>query len=254
MRQGGKILAFVLREVAKAVKPGVTTQSLNDLAEKLIVERGAAPAFLGYQGYPASLCTSVNEEIVHALPSSRKLREGDIVGLDLGVLWPSEQCGSCPFSQGCGGQRGLNTDMAITAPVGEISPEAQKLIETAEGALKAAIAKIKPGRKLSEISGEIQRYVEKSGLAVIRELIGHGVGYDLHEEPDIPNYQASWLKDVVLKEGMVLALEPMVAAGGGKIKKTKDKHGYATADKSLAAHFEHTVAITSEGAEILTKI
>ncbi len=253
MRQGGKILAFVLGKVAQAVKPGVTTQSLNDLAEKLIAQSGAAPAFLGHDGYPASLCTSVNEEIVHAIPSNRVLREGDILGLDLGILWPPEKCGACPLSRGCGGQRGLNTDMAITVPVGRVSPEAQKLIDVAAGALNAAVAKIKPGRKLSEISKEIQRYVEKSGLTVIRELIGHGIGYDLHEEPDIPNYHADWLKDAVLKEGMVLALEPMVSSGGWKIKKSKDKHGYETADKSLSAHFEHTVAVTDRGAEILTR-
>ncbi len=255
MRQGGRILASVLFEVAKAAKPGVTTQSLNDLAEELIFQYGASPAFLGHEGYPATLCTSVNEEIVHALPSKRVLKEGDILSLDLGVLWPPERCGVCPLNaQGCGGQQGLNTDMAITIPIGEIKPQAEKLIKAAEGALKAAINKIKPGRKLSEVSQEIQRFAEKEGFAVIRDLIGHGIGYDLHEEPDIPNYKANWLKEIILKKGMVLALEPMLSCGDWKIKKSKDKYGYLTADKSLAAHFEHTVAVTDSGAEILTKI
>ncbi len=261
MRQGGKILAFVLSEVAKAVKPGVTTARLDELAASLIYEQGALPGFKGFEGYPAALCTSVNEQIVHALPSERKLIEGDIIGLDLGVLWPSEHCATCPFGEElapngarCGGQKGFYTDAAITLPVGKISAEATKIIEVARGALGAAIDKIKPGRKISEISQAIQKHTEDVGFSVIRELVGHGIGCDLHEEPEIPNFVSDKFKDVVLKEGMVLALEPMISAGAHKIKKSKDKFGYETEDGSLATHFEHTVAVTKNGVEILTKI
>lgn len=255
MRQGGKILAAVLSEVAKAVKPGVTTAYLNELAEKLLYQNGALPAFKNFQGYPASLCTSVNEEIVHALPSERQLKQGDIIGLDLGVLWPPEHCGACLYSSGhCGGQRGLCTDAAITVAVGKVSPEAKRLIEVAKGALDIAVRKIKPGRKLSGISAAIQRYVENAGFSVIRELVGHGIGCELHEAPEIPNFTGSKFKDVILKEGMTLAIEPMISAGHWRIKKSKDKFGFQTEDKSLAAHFEHTLAVTKEGCEILTRI
>jgi methionyl aminopeptidase len=254
MRQGGKILASVLSQVAQAAKPGVTTQFLDELAERLIYEHGALPGFKGFDGYPAILCTSVNEEIVHVLPSERKLKEGDIIGLDLGVLFPPERCGSCSMSQGCGGQQGMYTDAAATIAVGKISSEASKLIEVASGALNSAIEKIKPGQKLSEVSRAIQNYVEKQGFAVIRDLVGHGVGCDLHEAPEIPNFASDRFADVELKEGMVLAIEPMISNGGHKIKRSKDKFGYETEDKSLAAHFEHTVAVIKGGAEILTKI
>lgn len=247
-------MAVVLSEVAKAVKPGVTTESLDELAERLIYENGALPGFKGFDGYPATLCTSVNEEVVHALPSERKLKEGDIIGLDLGVLFPPERCGSCPLSQGCGGQQGMYTDAAITVAVGKSSPEASKLIEAARGALNVAIAKIKPGRKLSDISAAIQKHAQDAGFAVIRQLVGHGIGCDLHEPPEIPNFVGGNFKDEVLKEGMVLAIEPMISAGDWLVKKSKDKFGFETEDKSLAAHFEHTVAVTKDGTEILTKI
>lgn len=257
MRQGGKILALVLSEVAQKIKPGVTTKELDELAENLIYQNGALPGFKGFDDYPAALCTSINEEIVHALPSSRQLKDGDIIGLDLGVLYPSEHCASCAMSQGCGGQRGLYTDAAITVAVGNASQEARKIIEVAKGALAVAIDKIKPGRKLSEVSSAIEDFVKKQGFAVIRELIGHGVGYELHEDPEIPNFNFAntrQFKDAVLQEGMTLAIEPMLAAGSHKIKKSKDKFGYLTEDDSLAAHFEHTVVVTEKGCEILTKI
>jgi methionyl aminopeptidase len=254
MRQGGKILGSVLFAVAKEVKPGVTTEDLNNLAERLIYEQGALPAFKGFQGYPASLCTSVNEEIVHALPSARALKEGDIIGLDLGVLWPPEKCGSCFYNQGCDGQAGLYTDAALTVPVGTVSPQAVKIIEVARGALNAAIEEVRPGRKLSEISVAIQKYVEKESFSVIRELVGHGIGCELHEPPEIPNFAHSGFQDALLQEGMALAIEPMISAGSHKIKKSKDKFGFETDDKSLTAHFEHTVIVTKEGGEVLTKV
>lgn len=268
MRQGGQILASVLFEVAKEVKPGVTTAHLNDLAEKLIAQQGALPAFKGFQGYPTALCTSVNEEIVHALPSERQLKQGDIIGLDLGILWPPssaghepslawppEQCGACPYSSGgCASQRGMFTDAALTIPVGKVSSEANRLIEVARGALNKAIETIKPGRKLSDVSGAIQKYVEKEGFSVIRDLVGHGIGYELHEAPEIPNFVGGKHQDTVLKEGMTLALEPMLSAGHHKVKKSKDGYGFETEDKSLTVHFEHTVAVTKNGCDVLTKI
>ncbi len=263
MRQGGHILASVLFEVAKKIKPGITTKELDELAEDLIYQQGALPGFKGFNDYPAALCTSINEEIVHALPSARKLKHGDIIGLDLGVLWPPENCNSCAMAHSCGGsprgealrgEQGLFTDAAITVAVGKVSPEAKKIISAAKGALDVAIDKIKPGRKLSEVSAAIEAYVAKQGLAVIRELVGHGVGYDLHEDPEIPNFASHYFQDVVLKEGMTLAVEPMVSVGSHKIKKSKDKYGYETEDGSLAAHFEHTVVVTKNGCEVLTKI
>lgn len=257
MRQGGKILASVLFEVAKKIKPGVITKELDELAESLIYQKGALPGFKGFNDYPAALCTSINEEIVHALPANRKLKEGDIIGLDLGVLYPPEHCASCPMSSAsCGSQRGLYTDAAITVAVGEASQEAKKLISATKEALNAAVAKVKPGRKLSEVSAAIEATAKKYGFAVTRELIGHGVGYELHEDPEIPNFDFSGtkhFKDLVLKEGMTLAIEPMLTAGSYKIKKSKDKFGYLTEDDSLAAHFEHTVVVTEKGAEILTE-
>jgi len=253
MRQGGKILGSVLAALEKEAKPGVTTAHLNELAEELILKAGGWPAFKGFQGYPAALCASVNEEIVHALPSERKLKEGDIVGLDLGVLFPAENCSACPFSsKECGSQPGLNTDAAITVKVGRVSEEAERLVRTAKEALQAAIDLVRPGRKISEISSAIQKRAEKEGFSAIRELIGHGVGYELHEDPDIPNYFDDRFKDVILKEGMTLAIEPMISSGSYKIKKGKDGFVYETADKSLASHFEHTVAVTKDGCEILT--
>ncbi len=253
MRQGGEILASVLFELSKKVKPGVSTKHLNELAETLIYQHGALPGFKGFDNYPATLCTSINEEIVHALPSGRKLKDGDIIGLDLGVLWPPENCSTCAMAQGCGGQKGLFADAAITVPVGRVSPEAKRLIAAAKGALEAAITKVKPGVHLKEVSATIEAYAAKHGFVAIRELIGHGIGYALHEEPDIPNFVSQHFKDVVLKEGMALAIEPMLSAGSHKIKKSKDKFGYLTEDDSLAAHFEHTVIVTKTGCEILTK-
>lgn len=254
MREGGRKLAQVLHQVVKAVKPGISTKDLDLLAEKLISEAGAAPAFKNYRGFPASLCTSVNEEIVHGLPTKKKiLQEGDIIGLDLGVVYPPELCFSCPLGSGhCGGTPGLFTDMAITVGVGKISLKAEKLIKIAKGALGVALKEIRADAYLGDVSSAIQKYAESAGFSVIRELVGHGVGKDLHESPEIPNYGKP-RSGVKLKEGMTLAIEPMIAAGGYKIATAKDGFAYETADRSLAAHFEHTVAVTKNGCEILTQ-
>lgn len=257
MRQGGKILAKILNEVAKAVKPGITTKELDKLASELIFLSGAKPAFLGYEGFPAALCTSVNEEIVHALPSKRKLEERDIIGLDLGILYPSESCFSCPFEKECSSKgllvQGFYTDMALTLPVGQIEPQTAKLIEVAREALEIGFEKIKAGNHIGDISFAIQQYVEEQGFSVIRDLVGHGIGKKLHEDPKIPNFGQPNIGPE-LKVGMTLAIEPMITAGQYKIKKSKDGFGYETEDSSLSAHFEHTVAVTEDGYEVLTRV
>ncbi|MBI1866209.1 MAG: type I methionyl aminopeptidase [Candidatus Staskawiczbacteria bacterium] len=236
MREGGRILANVLSQIEKMVKPGVTTIELDRAAEALILKHGAAPAFKGYEKFPYSLCASVNEEIVHGFPSERILKEGDIIGLDLGVLY-----------------KNYNTDMAITVPVGNISFEAKRLIMVTKKALKRGIKKVRPGNTIGDIGNTIQRYIEDQGFGVVRDLCGHGIGKELHEDPRIPNFGTRH-KGEVLKEGMVICLEPMVTIGDWHLKKAQDGYGYATKDGSLSAHFEHTMAVTKEGVKILTEL
>lgn len=244
---GGKILASVLKEVASRVKPGVTLLELDQLAEKLIREKGAEPSFKGYKSkytpgiFPSSLCASVNDEVVHA-PGNRPyvLKDGDIVGLDLGVIYKK-----------------LYTDHAITVGVGTITKEAKRLIKVTQKTLALALEKVKPGNFIHHISAAVQKYVEAEGFSVVRELVGHGVGYEIHEDPKIPNYVPSGGPDtrVEIKEGMVLAIEPMVNAGGWKVT-TSQEDGWSvkTVDHSWSAHFEHTVVVTKKGYEILTKV
>jgi len=252
MREGGKILAKIMEELEKAVKPGIATKELDRLAESLIFNYGAKPSFKGYinrkdgilDPYPASLCTSINEEIVHCLPSNRILKEGEIISLDLGIFY-----------------KGFHTDMAITLPVldpsagrtrvGKVDPEAQRLIKVTKKALKRGITEIKSGNHLGDIENAIQKYVESQGFEVVRDLCGHGIGRELHEDPQILNFGKKGSGPEV-KEGMVLCLEPMVAIGDPTIKRAKDGWGYQTFDDSLSAHFEHTIAVTKKGAEILT--
>lgn len=236
LRQGGKILAKIIEELKKEVKPGVITKYLNKVAEDLVFSWGAKPSFKGFERFPAVLCTSINEEIVHAVPGKRKLKEGDVLSLDLGIRF-----------------NGYCTDMAITIPVGKISKEAKKLIKITKEALKIGIKRAKPGSYLGDIGYVIQKYVEKNGFNVVQELVGHGVGKQVHEAPRIPNY-GSPEEGAELKSGMVLAIEPMVTVGDWQVEKTKDGFGYKTVDNSLSAHFEHTIAITPKGPEILTKI
>lgn len=244
MRAGGRILAQVMEKLKEAVRPGLTTRELDKLAEELILSLGAKPAFKGYQApshksakpFPAALCTSINEEIVHCLPSKRVLRVGDILNLDLGIFY-----------------QGFYTDMAVTIGVGKISPEAHRLIRVTKKALKRAIARMKPGKHLGDISQAIQSYVEAQGFNVVRQLCGHGIGQDLHEEPEILNFGQRH-KGPALKEGMVFALEPMVVMGHWKIKQSPDGFGYQTVDGSLSAHFEHTVAVGHKGGQVLTKL
>jgi methionyl aminopeptidase len=234
MRVACRIVAEVLQELRQAVRPGITTLELDAIAERGIRARGALPAFKGYRGFPNSLCVSINEQVVHGIPSKRRLREGDIVGLDLGAKWD-----------------GYYGDAAITVPVGEISAEAQRLVTVAQGALYAGISEVKPGKHLSDISHAIQTYAERHGYSVVRTFVGHGIGTALHEEPQVPNFGPPG-RGPRLKAGMVLAIEPMVNIGDADVEILDDGWTVVTADGQLSAHFEHTVAITEEGAEILT--
>ncbi len=241
MRQGGKILAQTLIEVAAAVKPGVSTLHLDMLARQGLKTRGANPSFLGYrtgnQSYPASLCTSVDNGVVHGVPSPDFiLKEGQIISLDLGAWY-----------------QGLCTDMAITVPVGKISKTAAKLIRITQESLARALEKVKAGARVGDISEVIQSYVEQNGFSVVRTLFGHGVGRAVHEEPRIPNFGHKGTGPL-LTEGVTLAIEPMVNIGNPEVKTLTDGWTIVTADNSLSAHFEHTVAVTKHGYEILTKI
>jgi methionyl aminopeptidase len=237
MAEGGKILAKVIKELAKQVKPGVSTIALNRAAEALILKYGCQCSFLGHEGYPACLCASVNEEIVHAIPSERTLKEGDIISLDLGLIY-----------------KGFHSDMAVTVAVGKISPQCKKLIKATEESLKKGIKAIKPGKDFKDISSAIQKHIEGRGFGVVKNLCGHGIGRELHEDPQILNYVEKGEPALTIEEGMVLCLEPMAALGSGRIKRGKGGYAYETADGSWAAHFEHTIAVTKRGAKILTVI
>ncbi len=236
MREGGKILAKIVKELEKKVKPGVTTEELNRVSEALILNSGGQCSFKGYDGYPACLCTSINNEIVHVAPSVRKLKDGDILSLDLGILY-----------------EGYHADMAVTVPVGNVSSEAQRLIRVTKKAFKRGIKKMKPGNTLGDVGNTIQRYVEGQDFGVVRDLCGHGIGKELHEDPRIMNYGKRHSGEEI-KEGMVLCLEPMVTVGDWKIQKSEDGYGFETKDGSLSAHFEHMVAVTKNGAKVLTVI
>jgi len=235
MRQGGKMLADIMKKLKKETKPGVTTNYLNKVAKDLVFSARINPSFLGFNGYPTVLCTSINEEIVHAVPSKRILKNGEILSLDLGVKY-----------------KNYHTDMAITIPVGKVDKKTKKLIKVTKKALELGIEQVKAGNYLGDIGYAIQEYVEKNGFNVVRELVGHGVGKKVHEDPQIPNYGKKGT-GIELVEGMVLAIEPMITIGDWRIKKCDDGFGYKTADNNLSCHFEHTIAITKKGPEILTR-
>src|SRR3989338_7113959 len=236
MAEGGKILAEVLKEIEKMVKPGITTLELDRAAEALILKQGAKPAFKGYEHFPYSLCASVNEVIVHGFPSNDKLKEGDIVGLDLGVLY-----------------KGYNTDMAVTVGVGEIGFEVKRLLYVTKKALRLGLKKARAGVMTGDLGNTIQRHIEDQGFGVVRILYGHGIGKEVHEDPLIPNF-GKRATGIELKEGMVICIEPMVTMGDYNLKKSEDGYGFATKDGSLSAHFEHTVAITRDGCRVLTEL
>lgn len=253
MREGGKILAEILRKLSEAVRSGITTKDLDKLARRLTDEAGVKPAFLDYGGYPAVVCTSINEEVVHCVPSERRLKEGEIISLDMGIIY-----------------QGFYTDAALTVPVlnqlleiespkvdsykewAEANPKLHKLIEVTKEALNVGIKQAKVGNRVGKIGHAIQTIVEKNDFNVVRDLVGHGIGRKLHEEPQVPNYGPPDA-GLRLKAGMVIAVEPMVVAGNPRLVKGEDGFSYNTADGFPAAHFEHTVAITERGPQILTR-
>jgi len=232
MRKCGKILAAILDRLGTEVRPGIKTGQLDIIMAEESEKRGVIPSFKNYRGFPANLCVSVNDEIVHGIPGERILQEGDIVSLDVGAKL-----------------NGFHTDAAITIGVGRISKEAEELIAVTEGSLNSGIAQAISGARVDDISSAIQNYVESKGFSVVREYTGHGVGRDLHEEPAIPNFVVG--KGTLLRKGMALAIEPMVNAGGWHTKVAANQWTVLTADGSLSAHFEHTIAITYNEAEIL---
>lgn len=237
MRKANLVVAETLQELKRHIKPGVTTEELDRIAENFIRSKNAVPAFKGYRGYPASLCISINEEVVHGIPGKRELKQGDIVSLDIGVLL-----------------EGYYGDAALTVGVGKISAEAQKLIKVTEEALYKGIEKVRVGNRLLDVSAAIQKHVEAHGFSVVRDFVGHGIGRNLHEDPQIPNFCAPSSYNPRLKEGMVLALEPMVNQGTYRVQVLEDGWTAVTRDGKLSAHFEHTVAVTKNGPWILSRL
>jgi methionyl aminopeptidase len=234
IRNNGRLLAKTLKLLEDEIRPGITTGELNQMAEDFIREQGAYPAFKGYRGFPSSICVSINDEVVHGIPGDRIIQDGEIVSVDIGVL-----------------RDGYYADGASTFAVGQIPEEAQRLIEITRQALHNSFKYASEGRHLSDVSHAIQSLVEENGFSVVRDLVGHGIGKRMHEEPQIPNFGPPG-QGVVLKRGMVLAIEPMVNAGSYEIDTKDDRWTVITRDGSLSAHFEHTVAVTENGAEVLT--
>ncbi|KPB03600.1 type I methionyl aminopeptidase [Bacillus sp. CHD6a] len=235
MREAGRIVALTHQELKKHIVPGVTTKQLDDIAEKFIRKHNAIPSFKGYNGFRGSICASVNEELVHGIPGDRVLKDGDIISIDIGAKY-----------------NGYHGDSAWTYAVGNISDETKRLLEVTEQSLYEGIKEVKPGARLSDVSHAIQTYAEAHDFSIVREYVGHGIGQDLHEDPQIPHYGPP-NKGPRLKPGMVLAIEPMVNAGTRYVKTLADDWTVVTVDGKMCAHFEHTVAITETGYEILTK-
>jgi len=234
-RASNRIVAEVLSRLREKIKPGVKTKELDRFAEEMTAKRGAKPAFKGYRGYPFALCVSINDVVVHGMPSDRILEEGDIVGLDFGVFY-----------------EGFYGDAAVTLPVARVSEKARKLMQVTEQSLYAGIEQARSGNRLGDISAAVQDSVEQAGFSVVRDFVGHGIGKELHEEPQIPNFGKKG-RGVELKIGMILAIEPMVNEGGYQVRILPDGWTVVTQDGSLSAHFEHSVAITENGPEILSQ-
>ena len=234
IREASNILSKTLGLVAQEIKPGITTKQLDQQAEEFIRDQGGKPAFKGFKKFPASLCTSVNEVVAHGIPTHSPLHEGDIVSIDCGVVY-----------------KGFYSDAAFTFPVGTISPEASKLLRTTKEALYRGIEQAIPGKRTGDIGQTIQSHAQKHGYSVVRVLAGHGIGKNLHEDPNIPNYGKKG-RGAVLKPGMVLAIEPMINIGSSEIVKTRDGWTLKTLDRALSAHFEHTIALHAHTTEILT--
>ena len=234
MRASGGIVATVLKRLSEMVEPGITTRDLDREAERMIVDAGARPTFKGYQGFPSSICASINDEVVHGIPSKRKLREGDIIGIDCGATY-----------------MGYVGDAAITVAVGNVSDAVKRLLETTQQSLYQAIEKCRIGNRLGDVCNAVQAYVEPLGYSVVKNFCGHGVGRAMHEEPQVPNYGKPGTGPV-LREGWVIAIEPMINLGHEDVKVLSDGWTVITLDGQLSAHFEHTVAITQDGPQILT--
>jgi len=236
MRRAGVILADVMDRLRTVVKAGMSTLEIDEEVEAFIEKRGATPAFKGYRGFPATVCVSINDEVVHGIPSAhRRLKEGDIVGLDLGCVVD-----------------GYYADCAFTMPIGDIPPAVQRLLDVTRESLYLAIEQCRPGRRLGDVSHAVQRHVESHGFAIVRAFVGHGIGRALHEEPQVPNFGDPG-RGPVLRAGMVLAIEPMVTMGSGDVRVLDDGWTAVTRDGSLAAHFEHTIAVTEDGPDVLTR-
>ena len=235
MRRGGHILADVVDRLRDTVKPGMSTLEIDESVESFITARGAKPAFKGYRGFPATVCISINEEVVHGIPSAqRRIEEGDIVGLDLGCI-----------------VEGYYADCAFTLAIGDVPPKVQQLLDVTRESLDQAIQECRPGRRLSDVSHAVQAHVERHGFAVVRAFVGHGIGRALHEDPQVPNFGDPG-RGPQLRPGMVLAIEPMVTMGSWEVKVLDDGWTAVTRDGSLAAHFEHTIAVTDAEPEVLT--
>ncbi len=237
IRTANLIVAETLQELKRNIKPGITTRELDQIAERFICGRNAVPAFKGYRGYPATLCISINEEVVHGIPGKRKLKEGDIVSMDIGVV-----------------KKGFYGDAAITAAVGNVDRQARKLMTVTEESLYLAIDQVKAGGRLSDVSIAVQTHVEKNGFSVVRDFVGHGIGRNLHEDPQIPNFYSPSAMNPRLKPGMVLAIEPMVNQGTYKVNVLQDGWTAVTGDGMLSAHYEHTVAVTDNGPWVLSAL
>ncbi len=235
MRRAGQILADVLTRLQDMARPGRSLLELDQAADALIRKAGCIPGFKGYQGFPRSLCTSVNEQVVHGIPTARRLREGDLLSLDCGLIY-----------------RDFWADAGITLGMGKIAPEAQRLIDVTRTALDVGIAQAQVGQRIGDISAAIQQHVEGAGFSVVTQFVGHGIGRNMHEDPQVPNFGRAG-SGPLLKPGMVLAIEPMVNAGGNQVHLLDDDWTVVTADGSLSAYFEHTVAITADGPQVLTQ-
>mgnify|MGYP000880604705 CR=1 FL=1 len=236
MREAGKIVALTHKELQKHIQPGITTLELDKIAEEVILSYNAIPSFKGYNGFPCSICASVNEEVVHGIPNSRVLKNGDIISIDIGAKY-----------------NGYHGDSAWSYPVGEISEATLKLLTVTEKSLYEGLNKAKPGNRLLDISHAIQTYVESNGYSIVEEYVGHGIGQNLHEDPPVPNYGQP-NRGPLLKKGMTFAIEPMVNQGKRFVRTLPNNWTVVTADKKTSAHFEHTIVITSDGYEILTQI
>lgn len=236
MKKAGELAGQTLEEIGRHVAPGITTKELDQIAGKFVKERGGKPMFLGYRGYPATICVSINEEVVHGIPSRRKIQNGDVVSIDFATKID-----------------GFVGDTARTWAVGTVSDEAKRLIDVTEQSLQIGIEAMQPGNRLGDLGASVQAFVEKNGFGVIRDYVGHGIGREMHEGPSVPNYGAAGT-GLKFEPGLVLALEPMVTAGHWQVRVLKDGWTVVTNDGSLAAHFEHTVAVTEDGPVVLTKV